>query len=104
MLITVCPDYEELGKFYKKWTGKDYDVSYILWNSYFMVARDENWEIVAAGEIIVIPDPFWNRSWGLIDNVFALPEYQDIIPELVEKLKSMSEGLSCQLVKVVNGN
>jgi len=66
-----------------------------------VVAKD-NEKIIGAAQLIVIDDPFWNRRWGLIENVFVKKEYrrQGIGKGLMKQLENQAIALGCKFVKL----
>ena len=95
-----CHNIQDL-KLYKEWTRKELNLDRILWNSYLVVAKD-NEKIIGAAQLIVIDDPFWNRRWGLIENVFVKKENrrQEIGKGLMKQLENQAIALGCKFVKL----
>ena len=97
---TYCSNIQDLN-LYKEWTGKDLNHDHILWNSFSIVAKD-NGNIVGAAQLIVIDDPFWDRRWGLVENVFVKKEYRrkGIGSELMKQLENQALAMGCSFVKL----
>lgn len=104
MIITATNDLNELSELLKEWTGKSYNPKYILWNSQFIVARD-NGKAVGCAQLIVVDDPFWNRRWGLIENVYVTPSYRNkgVAKQIMDKIYMIAcEGFACEFVKLTS--
>ncbi len=97
---------EEIGEFYREWTGKGYSNEYMLLNTEHYVARDrdEDSKIVGCIQLTVIPDPFFQRRWGLIENVFVLPEYRKkgIAKKLMRHGETQAQGFGCAFLKLTS--
>ena len=98
---TSCNDIQDLNNLYKEWVGKDLSHSHILWNSFFVVAKDND-KIIGAAQLIVIDDPFWDKRWGLIENVFVKKEYrrQGIGMVLMKQSENQAIAIGCSFVKL----
>ena len=94
---------DDLAELYKEWTDKDYDSRHTLWNSFFVVARDtDTKKIVGATQYIVIDDPFWNRRYALVENVFVKLEYrkQGVGKLLMDFTEKQVHSLGCVFLKL----
>jgi len=97
-------NHSEAGKLFKEWTKKEPDFdNYILLNSFFFGAYKDD-RIVGVAQLIIIDDPFWNRRWGLIENVFVKKEYrrQGIGKGLMKQLENQAISLGCSFVKLTS--
>lgn len=105
--FTALDGMEELGRLYSEWSGKEYDEKYVLWNSYFMGARDRDKDdrLIGCVQLIVIDDPFFQRRWGLIENVFVLEDYRHngICREMMRLTESQAQLFGCEFVKLTSG-
>lgn len=103
--FTVEDDLEKIGELYKGWTGKDIKIISPLINSFFGVAKLEKTNgIVGAAQLIVIDDPFWNRSWGLVENVYVKEEYRDkgVAKQLMKYIEDLAFCLGCNYIKLTS--
>lgn len=104
---TAVKDLNEIGELYREWSGKGYSDKLLLWNSYFMGARDRDngGKLVGCVQSIMIDDPFWGRRWCLVENVFVLPEYRNrgIAKGLMEKVEMFAKVFECQFIKLTSG-
>jgi GNAT superfamily N-acetyltransferase len=87
IVVGAINNLHEIGELLKEWSGKPYSSDFVLFNSRFIGARD-NKKLVAIAQYIGIPDPFFQRKWMLIENVFVLPEYR-------------RQGLASQIMKQI---
>jgi len=105
--ITTCHNNYELGEFLKEWTGKPYtaDTHIIPLNQTYLVARDrdDNNKIVGCACYIMTGDPFFGRSWALIENVYVTPKYrrQKIARDIMRTIEhNVFAGSDCEFLKL----
>uniref|UniRef100_A0A6H1ZDL6 Putative acetyltransferase n=1 Tax=viral metagenome TaxID=1070528 RepID=A0A6H1ZDL6_9ZZZZ len=101
--VTSHDKAEDIGKLLKEWTGKDYNSDYVMTNVYFVLARDDDKDIGCA-TLIGIADPFFNRSWGLVENVYVTPEYrgQGVASKIMHHAERVALGLGISLIKLTS--
>lgn len=101
--ITYTGDYREVGRLLKQWSGKDFDDKYMMHESHFLVARNGE-QSVGCAQLVVINDPFWGRSWGLIENVYVAQDYrrQGIAQQLMEAILREAANFHCDFVKLTS--
>ena len=97
----------KLGKMYEQWTGKQYNPNYSTNGSIFVVAKDNdsnNDNIVGCIQLIIIEDPFFQRKWGMLENLFVSPNYRKIGlgERLVERAEVVASDLECSFVKLTS--
>ena len=99
----ITTDLRELGEFYKSWTGKSYNEQYDLVNAHCIITRDDN-KIVGALVLVVMSDPFFNRRWGLLEDVYVIPEYRrkGVATRLMGEAESVAKSLGCGFVKLTS--
>lgn len=99
MEYKICKNLAEAGDFYKQWTGT-FNKRLVQPNMHILVAREHR--IVGALCLIISDDAFWAIKWGLIENVFVLPEYrrQGIAKELMDRAETLARESDCQFVKL----
>lgn len=101
---TACIDNKEMGSLYQEWTGRAYSDEYMLWNSSFCVARDKDAgsKVVGCIQLIVISDPFFQRTWGLIENVFVTEKYRrrGIGKGLMKFMETRAQMFGCEFIKL----
>lgn len=101
--IGAVNDVKEVGALLKEWTGKQYNFDYILWNSRFIGARENvTRRLVGVAQYIIIPDPFFQRNWALVENVFVLPEYRrhGLASQIMRILFDTARAIDCDFVKL----
>lgn len=88
----------------KEWTGKDYDDSYNTMDSHFVVAKD-NGDCVGCVQMIMISDPYWNRKWGLVENVYVAKGYRrkGIAGKMMSAVANLCRDLGCSFLKLTSG-
>jgi GNAT superfamily N-acetyltransferase len=105
--ITTCHNDVELGEFLKEWTGKSYTMNthVIPFNQTCIVARDRDAgdKIVGCAIYITIGDPFFGRSWALVEDVYVTPAYRK--NGIAEKIMRIIETLvfadgACEFLKL----
>lgn len=95
--------HKKVGEFLHPWTGRDYNDTMILGNTHIVVAQDDDadrW--VGIAMLILITDPFFNRYWGLVENVYITPEYRHLgIGKLLMKsVEFTAMALGCEFIKL----
>ena len=105
--ITTCHNDDELGEFLKEWTGKSYQLEtrVLPYGQTYLVGRDRDADnkIVGCAGYYLIGDPFWNRSWCLVENVFVTPSYrnQGIAKKIMEEIELLVFNDSlCEFIKL----
>ena len=103
MIYTSTDDTKAIGKLLKEWTGVEPDDE-ILWNSFFVVAIDDS-KTVGVVQLIIIDDPFWNRRYGLVENVYVKKGYRGcgIGKQLMHHLENQAKGFGCKFIKLTSG-
>jgi len=101
--LTATQNCQEVASLLKEWTKHDYSEGRVLWNSLFIVARDDDRRIGCA-QLILIDDPFWDRRYGLVENVYVTPKYrrQGVGKQLMEYITSQAALFGCEFVKLTS--
>ena len=97
---------KDIGELLKEWTSKELDTSFVLWNSYFIVAREKGTnKFVGSTQLIILDDPFWNRRYGLVENVYVRKGYRTfgIGKQLMSEIEKQAKLLGCQFIKLTAG-
>lgn len=103
--ITTCNNWNELGKFLKEWTGRDYEIGHVIpCNQTYLVAREEETnKIIGCASYILIGDPFFRRTWALVENVYVTPSRRKsgIAKDIMQTIESIvfSDKL-CEFIKL----
>ena len=101
---TSWDNISDIGSLLKEWTGRDINTEFVLWNSYFIVAKDNN-EFIGCAQLVIIDDPFWNRRWGLVENVFVKDSYRKcgVGKQLMERVEIQAKLFGCKFIKLTSG-
>jgi len=95
---------DEIGNCLKEWTGYDYNEGFLSLNTQYIIAKIEA-EIIGVVQLSIIADPFWNRRWGLVENVFVKEKYRGngISKGMMELVESQARYVGCEFVKLTSG-
>jgi len=94
---------EDTGQLYKEWVGKCPEFKGIRVNVHLIIACEEKTnKIVGAAQLIIIDDPIWDRSWGLVENVYVDKAYRKcgIGSNLMWSLEEQASILGCKFIKL----
>lgn len=99
---TTYNDIGKIGELLKEWTGKEPD-DRILLNSLFVVAQEDG-DLIGCTQLIIIDDPFWNRCWGLVENVYVKKGHRGkgIAKELMETVEAQAFMMGCKFIKLTS--
>lgn len=94
---------EDVAELYQEWTSKQAKFETPLLNSYLVVACDGE-KFVGAVQLLLFDDPFWNRRWGLIENVYVKRGYrnQGIGKELMKHMEVEAALMGCKFIKLTS--
>lgn len=100
---TTYDDIGAVGELLKEWTGREPD-DRILLNSHFLVAIREDGKLIGCAQLIVIDDPFWNRCWGLVENVYVRGKYrnQGVAKGIMENVETQARLFGCEFIKLTS--
>jgi len=92
-----------LGEFYREWTDHGYDASLIQHDCDNVIARIDS-RIVGALQLIVIRDPYFNRKWGLVENVYVTPSARGlgVATQLMQTAEMSASLLGCEFIKLTS--
>jgi GNAT superfamily N-acetyltransferase len=102
LYATVSTELKEVADLLQEWTGKQYNQEYAQ-NSYIIVAKDGD-RAVGCTQLIIIGDPFFNRKWGLIENVYVTPLYRNkgVGKMIMDYTWEQATNLGCEFVKLTS--
>ncbi len=104
MIVTAWHDLRDFVEIYKEWTGKEANYKdYMPWNSYYVVAK-EGVDIIGIVQMLHIADPYWHRSWMLIENVYVREAYrrQGVAKKMMEHVEVEAMGFHCEFIKLTS--
>ena len=87
---------------YKEWVGHVPEFIGIRQNDFLVIARDDSNKIVGAAQLLIIDDPIWDRTWGLVENVFVTKLYRNcgIGKGLMRFVEEQAKLLGCDFIKL----
>jgi len=101
--IGLSNDIKALGEFYKEWTGKGYDVKFMVGDCHDVIAEEDG-KIVGALQLRIISDPLFNRNWGLIENVYVTPSARriGIASAIMNYAENQAKVFDCEFIKLTS--
>lgn len=101
--FTTWHDPLKAREIYKEWTGKEPDFSHPLTNSHLVLARN-NTKIIGACLLFTIDDPYFNRRWGLVEDVYITPKYRrkGVAKRMMNFVENQANMMGCEFVKLTS--
>lgn len=103
MYCTVAQDRGLVSKLYKEWTGKDLTDT-IARNLLLIIAKEGDF-VIGACQLLIIEDYVWDRTWGLIENVYVKPKHRrkGVGKALMKFAEQETYLYGCEFLKLTSG-
>ena len=105
MIYITCWDKEsDALRLYSEWTAKE-KLGSSGTNDILIVAKEDK-RIIGALQLYIINDTFWNRKWGLIENIYVSKEFRrkGIARKLMAFAELEASMFGCEFVKLTSSH